>query len=150
MKNKLTIPIIIILAALFVLLVAYADENPTAFDTNGEVRTFNVSSGYLELSKVIENIKTKPYYEGYNTQTVEWMESLGNKKVFFENNSIVIMNTFDAGKIPQDPGITDVYIYNYFTAKVVENHDLCDRYHTVYYVQNVEFINQEIVSNGLA
>ena len=150
MNNNWTIPIIIILAALFVLLVAYADDNPTAVDTTGKTMHFNVSSGPSELGKLIDNIKTKPYYEGYNTQTVEWMESLGNKKVFFENNSVVIMNTIDAGKIPQDPGITDVYIYNYFTAEVVESHDLCDKYPTVYYVQNVKFIKQEIVGNGLA
>lgn len=50
----------------------------------------------------------------------------------------------------QEPGITDVYIYNHFTAEVIETHKLCNKCPTEYYVQNVANTSQEIVSNGLA
>ncbi len=149
MDKKWTI-LIIVLAVLFVAIVAYIDENPDATNSSGETMSFNVSSGPLELSAVIESIKTLPYYGGYDAKTVEWMEGLGNKKVFIGNDTIVIMDDVDAGKIPPEPGITDVYIYNQFSAEVIENHGLGNKLPTVYYVNNVKFINQEIVGNGLA
>ena len=147
--KKWTLPTIIVLAALFVLFVAYIDDNPSALDS-GETKTFNVSSGSSELSKAIDTIKTSKYYKGYDAETVKWMESLGNKRIFFGKNAIVIMDISDARKIPQDPPITDVYVYNIFTANVVESHDLGYKYPTVYNVQNVKFVDQEIVGNGLA
>ena len=150
MNNKWLIPVVIVLAVLFVLVVAYIDDNPDVIDHSGERMSFNVSSGSSELTNVIKNIKTLPYFEGYDAKTVEWMESLGNKQVVFENNSIVIMNSFDARKIPYDVDVTDAYVYNYFTAEIVENHDLGVGHTTVYYVKNVKFTGQEIVGNGLA
>ena len=150
MNNKWTIPIIIVLAVLFVLAVAYIDDNPDVLDRSGEKISFNVSSSSSELSKVINNIKTLPRYEGYDAETVKWMESLGNKQVFFGDDAIVIMDISNAVKIPEDPGVTDAYVYNYFTAEVIENHDLGDRLPNVYHVKDVEFIGQEIVGNGLA
>ena len=149
MNKKWTIPVVIVLAALFVLVVAYIDDNPSALDS-GETRSFNVSSGPSNLSKAIETIKTSPYYKGYDAETVKWMESLGNKRIFFGDNAIVIMDSFDAGKIPQDPGITDVYVYDIFTAKVLESHNLGHTYPNVYHVKNVRFVEQEVVGNGLA
>lgn len=148
--KKLNIAIIIVLAALFVLLVAYMGDNADLTDNSGKTMHFNVSSGPSELSNVINRIKTSPDYKGYNAETIKWMESLGNKRVFFGNGAIVIMDSINAAKIPKDPGITDVYIYNLFTAKVIEDHDLGNDYPTVYYVKNVNFIEQEIISNGLA
>lgn len=148
--KKLNIAIIIVLAALFVLLVAYMGDNADLTDNSGKTMHFNVSSGPSELSNVINRIKTSPDYKGYDVETIKWMESLGNKRVFFGNGAIVIMDSINAAKIPKDPGITDVYIYNLFTAKVIENHDLGNDYPTVYYVKNVNFIEQEIIGTGLA
>ena len=150
MNNKWAIPLVIIFAVLFVLVVAYIDDNPDVIDHSGERMSFNVSSGSSDLNKVIKNIKTLPYYEGYDEGTVEWMESLGNKQVVFGNDAIVIMDDFEAMKIPYDVDVTDAYVYNYFTANVVENHDLGVGHTTVYYVKNVKFTGQEIVGNGLA
>lgn len=147
--KKWTIGIIVVLSVLFVLFVAYMDDNPNAIG-GGETMSFNVSSGFSQVSAAVENIKTLPYYQGYDAETVKWMESLGDKRIFSGDNAIVIMDSYDARKIPQDPGITDVYIYDIFTAKVIESHDLGSKLPTVYYVKDVEFINQEIVGNGLA
>lgn len=150
MNNKWLIPVVIVLAVLFVLVVAYIDDNPDVIDHSGERMSFNVSSGSSELTKVIKNIKTLPYYEGYDAKTVEWMESMGNKQVVFGDDVIVIMDGFEAMKIPYDVDVTDAYVYNYFTAEVVENHGLGVGHTTVYYVKNVKFTGQEIVGNGLA
>ena len=87
MNEKWTIPIVIVLAALFVLFVAYIDDNPDS----GEIKSFNVSAGSSSLPKSIDYIKTSPNYEGYDAETVKWMESLGNKRVFFGEDGIVIM-----------------------------------------------------------
>lgn len=150
MNKKWTISIVIVLAALFVLFVAYIDDNPDVLNNSGEIKSFNVSAGSSSLPKSIEYIKTSPNYDGYNAETVKWMESLGEKRVFFGEDGIVIMDIYEANKIPPEPGITDVYIYDHFTASIVESHDLGQKYPTVYYVKNVKFTNQEIVSNGLA
>ena len=148
MNKKWIIPIAIVLVALFALIVAVSDDSSVT--GSGETQTFNVSAGSCELSDFINDVKTLPYYEGYDAETVKWMESLGNKQVFRGNDSIVIMNGDDARKVLPDPGTTDAYIYDYFTAEVIETHDLGDGYPTVYYVKNVDFINQEIIGNGLA
>lgn len=131
--------------ALLALTAAYADDSHA-----GERLDFNVSESSSNLSEVIRTINTSPYFEGHDNRTVEWMESLGNKKVFIGDESIVIMNITDAGKIPPEPGITDVWVYNYFSADVIESHSLGDELRTVYHVENVTFKNQEIVGNGLA
>ena len=150
MNNRWAIPLVIIFSVLFVLVVAYIADNPDVIDHSGERMSFNVSSGASDLTKVIKNIKTLPYYEGYDEGTVEWMESLGNKQVVFGDDAIVIMDGFEAMKIPYDVDVTDAYVYNYFTAEVVENHGLGVGHTTVYYVKNVKFTGQEIVGNGLA
>ena len=148
MSEKVFIGVIIVLIAILGIFLLYVSDSPSSDDN---LRTLNVSSeGPLKLSQLIEDIKTKGYYEGCDNETVEWMESLGNKQVVFENNSIVIMNSFDARKIPYDVDVTDAYVYNYFTAEIVENHDLGVGHTTVYYVKNVKFTGQEIVGNGLA
>lgn len=136
---------IILITALFALTITYADDCSDCSN-----KTFNVSFGPSDLSEAIKSIKTSHYYEGYDNKTVEWMESLGDKQVFNGNDSIVIMSSYDASKIPPDPGITDVWIFDYFNADIIETHDLGEKFRTVYYVENVSFINQEIVGNGLA
>ena len=148
--KKWNIAIIIVLAALFVLIVAYIGDNTDVTNNSGETMQFNVSSGPSELSNVINRIKTSPDYKGYDVETIKWMESLGNKRVFIGSDAIVIMDNADAMNIPEDPGITDVYVYNHFTANVIESHGLGNKYPTVYYVKNVKFIEQEIIDTGLA
>lgn len=145
---KWTIPLVILLVAILALVALNIDGE--TIDESGKTMTFNVTSGSSNLSNFINTVKTSPYYNGYDTETVNWMESLGEKRVFFSNDSIVIISISEAGKIPPDPGITDVYVHDIFTAKVIESHRLCKMYPTVYLVDEVKFKNQEIIGNGLA
>lgn len=150
MNKKIIIPIVITILVLSIMIIAYAGSNSETTNKSEQTMLFNVSPGSNPLNTTLKNIKTQPYLKDYDKKTIEWMETLGDNRVFYGNDSLVIMSDNDAEKILPDPGITDVYIYNYFYADVIENHSLGNDYPTVYYVENVDFINQEIVSNGLA
>ena len=149
MDKKWFILIIILLVALSVMI--YLNNNSSqVIDKSVEKLSFNVSSGSSVLSRFVNDTKTKPDYVGYDRDTVKWMESLGDKRVFFGNESVIIMDIGNAEKIPDDHDITDVFVFDHFKADVVENHRLCDKIPEVYYVENVTFLNQEIVDAGLA
>lgn len=149
MGKKWFILIIILLVALSVMI--YLNNNSSqVIDKSGEKLSFNVSSGSSVLSRFVNDTKTKLDYVGYDRDTVKWMESLGDKRVFFGNESVIIMDIGNAEKIPDGHDITDVFVFDHFKADVVENHRLCDKIPEVYYVENVTFLNQEIVDAGLA
>lgn len=150
MNNKITLPIVIILVALFVLLMAYIGDNPDAIDHSGEKMSFNVSAGYWDMDSFINSTHTLPRYKDCDPDTIKWMESLGDKRVLTGEDAIVVMSTHEAEKIPEDPGITDAFVYNHFKAKVIESRSLGKDYPTVYHVENVEFTGQEVIGNGLA
>ena len=150
MNNKITLSIIVIMVALFVLLMAYIGDNPDAIDRSGEKMSFNVSAGYWDMDNFINSTQTLPYYKDCDADTIKWMESLGDKKVLTGADAIVVMSPHEAGKIPDDPGITDAFVYNHFKAKVIETQSLGKDYPTVYHVENVDFTDQEIIGNGLA
>lgn len=150
MNNKITLSIIVILVALFVLLMAYIGDNPDAIDRSGEKMSFNVSAGYWDMDNFINSTQTLPYYKDCDADTIKWMESLGDKKVLTGADAIVVMSPHEAGKIPDEPGITDAFVYNHFKAKVIETRSLGKDYPTVYHVENVDFTDQEIIGNGLA
>ena len=150
MNNKITLSIIVILVALFVLLMAYIGDNPDAIDRSDEKMSFNISAGYWDMDNFINSTQTLPYYKDCDADTIKWMESLGDKKVLTGADAIVVMSPHEAGKIPDDPGITDAFVYNHFKAKVIETRSLGKDYPTVYHVENVDFTDQEIIGNGLA
>ena len=119
--NRSVIAIIIVLVAILGIFSLYAIDN-SSDDLNKT--TLNVSSeGPLELSDVIEDIKTHDYYKGYDNETVEWMETLGNKYVWFSSEEIVIMDKWDSDKIPSQY-VCDASFYEIFSCNVVEKHPL--------------------------
>ena len=139
--KKIIIGIIIILIVIFgTYLVYLGNEAPD--DTNRI--TLNVSGSPLELSKVIEEIETDPYFEGYDNETVKWMKSLGSKYVYISLNEIIIMDYSDASKLRTEDA-TDVYIEDIFSCRIIENHTLgTEPYKDVLYVKDVEFIRENI------
>lgn len=109
--------------------------------------TLNVSSeGPIALSEIIHDIKEADYYEGYDNDTVKWMESLGNKYVFSSEDAFVIMDKGDADKIPSIYAC-DVSFHEIFSCEVLENHTLGNVEYPkdVLYVQNVEYLREEAV-----
>lgn len=142
--NKSLIAIVIMLVAILGIVLLNAGDNSQG---DGDVRTLNVSSeGPMELSKVIGEIRTHEYYEGYDNETVEWMESLGNRYVWFSSDAIVIMDKWDSDKIPSQY-VCDASFYELFSCTVVEKHPLGDvKYpRDVLLVKNVEYIGEDVV-----
>ena len=149
-RNQIILMIILILVFLGIFLAVLSvyyppDINNAALNASIKNETLNVSSeGPVELSKIIHDIKTEDYYKGYDNETVKWMESLGNKYVFYSEDKYVIMDKKDADKIPSVYAC-DVIFYEIFSCEVLENHSLGNvKYpHDVLYVKNVKYIREE-------
>lgn len=145
MKKIVTLIIIIVLAFLAVA-IGYSFDNPSSFGDDNDRATFNVSSeGPIEISKIIHNIKTNEYYDGYDNETLRWMESLGDKYVFSSSDMYVVMDKADADKIPS-AYVCDAYFNEIFSAEVVESHSLGNIKYPkeVYLIKNVEYIGEEV------
>ena len=142
--NKSVIAIIVVLVAVLGIALLYAGDDSS---NDGNRTTLNVSSeGPIELSKVINEIRTHEYYRGYDNETVQWMESLGNKYVWFSLDEIVIMDKWDSDKIPSQY-VCDASFNEIFSCNIVEKHSLGDiKYQRdVLFVKNVEYIGEETV-----
>ena len=141
MNNKSIIALVILLLAILSLVLVYsfneADDSPkTAITVSSE--------GPVPLSGIIDDIKTADYYEGYDNETVAWMESLGNK-VFAADDAFVVMDSWDARKIPTQY-VCDAYIDEFIECHVVENHSIGDvKYpRDVLLVKDVDYLGQEM------
>lgn len=142
MSKKLIIGVVAILIVILAIVLLYAGESPSAM---GNETTLNVSSeGPMELSKVVEDIRTHDYYRGYDNETVKWMESLGNKYVWFSSDEIVIMDKWDSDKIPSQY-VCDAYFQEIFSCNVLEKHPLgnVEYPRDVLLVKDVEYIGEE-------
>lgn len=143
MDNKITLLIVIVLVAVLGIVVLYASDNPTG---SANQTILNVSSeGPIELSKIIVDIKTNEYYRGYDNETVRWMESLGDKYVWFGSDELVVMDKWDSDKIPTQY-VCDAYFNEIFSCNVLEKHSLGDIKYPkdVLLVNDVEYISEEI------
>lgn len=142
--NKSVIAIIVVLVAVLGIALLHASDDSS---NDGNRATLNVSSeGPMELSKVINEIRTHEYYMGYDNETVQWMESLGNKYAWFSLDEIVIMDKWDSDKIPSQY-VCDASFNEIFSCNIVEKHSLGDiKYpRDVLFVKNVEYISEETV-----
>ena len=145
MSKKVVISIVVVLLAILGIVIGYAMDNPEGFSNDGNKTTLNVSSeGPIELSKIVNDIKTADYYKGYDNETLNWMESLGNKYVFSSSDEFVIMDKSDADKIPSVYAC-DVSFNEIFSCNVLEKHSIGDvKYpRDVLLVENVEYITEE-------
>ena len=143
MNNKGIIALVILLLAIFALVFAYSFDET---DDSANKTSITVSSeGPIALSDVIDDIKTGSYYEGYDNETVAWMESLGNKQVFVADDAFVVMDSWDARKIPSQY-VCDAYIDEFIDCNVLENHSIGDvKYpRDVLLVKNVDYLGQEV------
>lgn len=148
-RNHIFLMIILIIVFLGIFLAALsayypADNNNVALNASLN-ETLNVSSeGPFALSELINEIKTEDFFKGYDNETVKWMESLGDKYVFFSEDYYVIMDKDDADKIPS-VFACDVNFYEIFSCEVLESHSLgnIEYPRDVLYVKNVNYIREE-------
>jgi hypothetical protein len=140
--DKTVIAIVIVLVAVLGAVLIFAGDDSTS---GAHRETLNVSSaGPFKLSELIEEIKTKDYYKGYDNETVKWMESLGEKYVWSSHDKLVIMDSkWDSDKIPSIYAC-DVDFYEIFSCDVLESHSLGSvKYPAdVLLVKNVEYIGE--------
>lgn len=142
MKNKSIIAIVILLLAILSLILVYSfSESDDSPKTDLTVS----SEGPIPLSDIIQDIKTADYYKGYDNETLAWMESLGDKQVFAGNGTFVVMDSWDAKKIPSEY-VCDVYIEEFIECHVLENHSIGDVKYPkdVLLVKDVDYLGQEI------
>ena len=142
MNNKSIIAVVILLLAVLSLVLVYSFEE-TDDSTKTSITVY--SEGPIPLTEIINDIKTADYYEGYDNETLEWMESLGNKQVFVSDDAFVVMNSWDARKIPSQY-VCDVYIEEFIECNVLENHSIGDVKYPkdVLLVEDVDYLGQEI------
>lgn len=142
MDNKVVIAIIILLLAILSLVLVYSFN-----ETDNSTKTgLTVSSeGPIPLNDLIHDIKTEEYYEGYDNETLAWMESLGNKQIFIADEAFVVMDSGDARKIPSQY-VCDAYIEEFIDCNVLENHSIgdVDYPRDVLLVRDVDYLGQEI------
>ena len=143
MKNKSVIISIILLLAILSLVFVYSADD--AANTGNKTELTVSSEGPIDLSAIVNDIKTSSYYKGYDNETVKWMESLGKKKVFVANDSFVVMSSIDAANLRSDY-VTDAYIDEFIECRIVENHTLGNVEHPrdVLLVKDVRYLGEEI------
>lgn len=148
MNRKLVIVVLALLAVvLAIAAVHFTDGSPA-----GESMTLSLySEGPVPLAQVISGIENSSYYEGYDNDTLNWMKSLGDMSVFSANGSFVIMDSYEASKIPSQY-VTDVIIIEHIRCDVLENRPLGNVKNPkdVMLVKNVEYLGEEIIDLGLA
>ena len=140
--NKGIIAIVILLLAILSLVLVYSFGE---IDDSTKTSLTVYSEGPIPLSDIIQDIKTADYYKGYDNETLAWMESLGDKQVFVANDSFVVMDSWDAKKIPSEY-VCDVYIEEFIECHVLENHSIGNVKYPkdVLLVKNVDYLGQEI------
>lgn len=98
----------------------------------------------ITLDVFVKEIKTHPYFEGYDNDTLTWLESLNqNYIVFSSNNSYYIMSQSDANMLPIEYA-TDVSITDICSCNIVDQKALGNNLRNVVLVENVQFKEQRI------
>ena len=149
MRDKVSIGIIFVLVVILFLVFA---QSVTSADDSTNKTNITLDQDYqMSLQELVVKIKNDSNYKGYDNDTVAWMESLGSKKAFITNDSIVIMDHFETQKIPKID-VCDAYVYHLISCDVLENHSLGNVKDSkdVLLVRNIDYRGENIVGNGLA
>lgn len=143
MKDKSVAAMVILLLAILSLVFVYSVDVTSDSGNKTELEVY--SEGPIPLSTIISDIRTAEYYDGYDAETVAWMESLGSKEVFSGNGTLVVMDKQDASKMRSEY-VCDAYIVETMECNVLENHSLGDiKYpRDVLLVKDVKYIGEEI------
>ena len=143
MQNKSVIVIVAVLLAILLAVFVYSGNGTNDLGNKTELEVY--SEGPIPLSEIINDVKNAEYYDGYDAETLSWMESLGNKQVFSGEGIFVVMDSWEASKLRSEY-VCDAYIVESMQCTVLENHSLggveCPR--DVLLVKDVKYIGEEI------
>lgn len=138
-KSYVTICIVIILiAVLGCVILSYLNSEALAERTT---ITICVDSP-ITVETFIDEIKNHPYFEGYDNETLTWLESIpANYIVFSSNESYYIMSSADENDLPIEYA-TDVSIYDVCDCVIVDERPLGSNLRDVVLVKDVKFKEQ--------
>ena len=117
------------------------NQNDLKIEKNVELTVTAEQS--FPVKEIVEEIKTHPSYEGYDEDTVKWLENYNDSVIFTSKDKFVVMSQMDAQKLPTSI-VNDAFIYDDFTCDIIEVHSLGNDLKDVVYVKNVEFEGQWI------
>lgn len=138
MKKVVLIIVSIILLIFVGVFIAYLMDNDGQLNDNdakllginpeSTVKITLSTARPRDINELINDIKTMSYYEGYNNDTIKWMQSLKQTETYPSDKGYIIMDKTDAYKINNDIfseiDTTDVYTEYYIECKIVETHSL--------------------------
>ena len=139
MKKYLAVILIAIIAIVAIISLYSQTETQPSNET-----TLSVYMGLSNVSTLADDIRTNSIFSGYDNETLTWLESLNpSYTVLFNNESYVVMSESDASKIPME-FVTDVSITYTFKCNVLEKRSLGNNLNDILYVDNVEYLTQNI------
>ena len=149
--NKLFKYLIISLLILFLIigclyLVYLIDESPSDTISSSEMVELTVASeGPYEVDKLCDDIRTNPYYDGYEKETVSWLDSYGNCQILSSSDAYVLIDRSEISKIPI-LNANDVFVNETFECEIVENRSLGSGFKDILLVKNIHYKHENIKS----
>lgn len=147
MKNKILIAILILILIVCGLYVFYLiDEEPSQSILSSDRVTLTVASeGPFDVDRFCKEVRTHPYYEGYDNETVNWLENYGNCQILTSSDAFVVIDKAEIRKIPI-LNANDVFVNETFECNIVENRSLGSGFKDVLVVKNIDYKNETIKS----
>ena len=147
MKKKILTAILILILIVCGLYAYYLiDEQPSDSILSSDRVTLTVASeGPFDVGRFCDEVRTHPYYEGHNNETVEWLENYKNCQILSSSDAFVVIDKAEIGKIPI-LNANDVFVNETFECNIVENRSLGNGFKDVLVVKNIEYKNETIKS----
>ena len=142
MKNKILIAILILILIVCGLYVFYLiDEEPSQSILSSDRVTLTVASeGPFDVDRFCKEVRTHPYYEGYDDETVSWLENYTNCQILTSSDAFVVIDKAEIRKIPI------LNANETFECNIVENRSLGSGFKDVLVVKNIDYKNETIKS----
>ena len=127
-------------------LVYLIDESPSdAISSSDKVSLTVASEGPYEVDRLCEDIRTNPYYEGYDNETVSWLDSYDNCQILSSSDAYVLIDKSEISKIPI-LNANDVFVNETFECEIVENRSLGNEFKDILLVKNIDYKHENIKS----
>lgn len=120
-KSYFTIAVVVILIAIIAFLfLGYLTSEDLGEKTTAEV----YGDGYINMTVFVNEIKNHEYFEGYDNDTLGWLESLDDGYIVVSSNeTYYIMSPLDANNIPWEFA-TDISVYDTIKFNIIEQKSL--------------------------
>lgn len=137
--------VFLIIGGLYLLYLIDEQPSETISSSNDRVTLTVASEGPYNVGKLCKEIRTHPYYEGYDNETVTWLEGYRNCQALTSSDAFVVISNGEIGKIPI-LNANDVFVNETFECDLIENRSLGDGFKDVLIVKNIEYKNETIKS----